>query len=67
MEDVQKLNLPRTMEKAHRKEEAASKNWLKYKTKPCPCCKRLIEKRGGCDHMKCKLYPIAKSSYAYIN
>jgi hypothetical protein len=61
MEDAQKqLKLIRTMEKTHRKEEAASKSWLKYKTKPCPCCKRLIEKRGGCDHMKCRLYLIAK-------
>ena len=55
------------MEKAHRKEEAASKNWLKYKTKPCPCCKRLIEKRGGCDHMKCKLCAITKGSHTCYN
>ena len=67
MEDAKRLKLPRTMEKAHRKEEAASKNWLKYKTKPCPCCKRLIEKRGGCDHMKCKLCAIAMGLYTCYN
>jgi hypothetical protein len=22
-------------------------------TKPCPDCKQLIEKCGGCNHMKC--------------
>lgn len=39
-------------------EEAATKKRIKQllregKAKYCPTCKYLIEKNGGCDHMRC--------------
>lgn len=27
--------------------------WIKANTKPCPGCKKMIEKNHGCNHMKC--------------
>ncbi|KAI5922984.1 hypothetical protein F4810DRAFT_671180 [Camillea tinctor] len=36
-----------------REEENATNRVFKKLTKPCPNCKRPIEKNGGCDHMTC--------------
>ncbi|KAF3046711.1 hypothetical protein E8E11_007248 [Didymella keratinophila] len=43
----------RKRRKAHRKEEEASKKYIKEKAKRCPGCKRPVEKINGCDHMTC--------------
>lgn len=37
-------------------EIAASENYLKYHTKKCPSCGRVLVKDGGCNQMECKLY-----------
>ena len=36
------------------KGEDDSANWMKINTKPCPKCKRPIEKNQGCNHMTCR-------------
>ncbi|KAI5202134.1 RCC1/BLIP-II protein [Aureobasidium subglaciale] len=38
---------------AHSKEDESSVVLIRTITKPCPKCKVLIEKDGGCDHMTC--------------
>ena len=35
------------------KDESENANWILVNTKPCPQCKRLIEKSHGCNHMRC--------------
>lgn len=35
------------------KDESENTNWILAKTKPCPKCKRPIEKNNGCNHMSC--------------
>ncbi|VYS54139.1 unnamed protein product [Arabidopsis thaliana] len=35
------------------KDESENMNWILAKTKPCPKCKRPIEKNTGCNHMSC--------------
>lgn len=35
------------------KDESENQNWILVNTKPCPQCKRLIEKSHGCNHMRC--------------
>ncbi|XP_010473914.1 PREDICTED: probable E3 ubiquitin-protein ligase ARI10 [Camelina sativa] len=34
-------------------DEAENKNWMLANSKPCPKCKRPIEKGEGCNHMTC--------------
>ncbi|KAJ6236378.1 e3 ubiquitin-protein ligase ari5-related [Anaeramoeba flamelloides] len=36
------------------KDDSETFNWLMANTKPCPKCKNLIEKNGGCNHMTCR-------------
>ncbi|XP_010473913.1 PREDICTED: probable E3 ubiquitin-protein ligase ARI11 [Camelina sativa] len=35
------------------RDESENTNWILTKTKPCPKCKRPIEKNQGCRHMSC--------------
>ncbi|KAL1210197.1 putative E3 ubiquitin-protein ligase ARI11 [Cardamine amara subsp. amara] len=35
------------------KDESKNTNWIIAMTKPCPKCKRPIEKNRGCSHMRC--------------
>ncbi|XP_010510160.1 PREDICTED: probable E3 ubiquitin-protein ligase ARI11 [Camelina sativa] len=35
------------------RDESENTNWILAKTKPCPKCKRPIEKNQGCSHMSC--------------
>ncbi|KAF0980451.1 hypothetical protein FDP41_013665 [Naegleria fowleri] len=35
--------------------EGASYDFIQKNTKPCPKCKRLIDKNGGCNHMTCSM------------
>ncbi|XP_010513044.1 PREDICTED: probable E3 ubiquitin-protein ligase ARI11 [Camelina sativa] len=35
------------------RDESENTNWILAKTKPCPKCKRPIEKNKGCNHMSC--------------
>ncbi|PON70170.1 E3 ubiquitin ligase RBR family [Parasponia andersonii] len=35
------------------KDESENANWILVNTKPCPQCKRVIEKSHGCNHMRC--------------
>ncbi|KAG2392024.1 hypothetical protein C9374_013509 [Naegleria lovaniensis] len=35
--------------------EGASYDFIQKNTKPCPKCKRLINKNGGCNHMTCSM------------
>ncbi|EOA22098.1 hypothetical protein CARUB_v10002648mg [Capsella rubella] len=35
------------------RDESENTNWILAKTKPCPKCKRPIEKNNGCNHMLC--------------
>ncbi|XP_068330529.1 probable E3 ubiquitin-protein ligase ARI8 isoform X2 [Pyrus communis] len=36
------------------KDESENMNWILVNTKPCPQCKRPIEKNQGCNHMRCR-------------
>ena len=36
------------------KSDSATINWIKANTKPCPGCKKPIEKNQGCMHMTCR-------------
>lgn len=35
-------------------QDSASRTYITHNTKPCPKCKRQIERNGGCDHMVCR-------------
>ncbi|KAL0897182.1 hypothetical protein Bca101_081143 [Brassica carinata] len=36
-------------------DESENTNWILANTKPCPSCKRQIEKNQGCNHMMCSI------------
>lgn len=55
-------------------EEQMSLQTVQARTKPCPGCRRPIEKNGGCDHMKCKFnvpwshpYSSKRSPWAFFS
>eukprot|EP00043_Microstomoeca_roanoka_P013493 m.132093 g.132093 ORF g.132093 m.132093 type:complete len:514 (-) comp15767_c2_seq1:507-2048(-) len=35
-------------------DDSETSNWLQVNTKLCPKCEAVIEKNGGCNHMKCR-------------
>lgn len=34
-------------------DDSETANWMVVNTRPCPKCRRVTEKNGGCNHMKC--------------
>eukprot|EP00933_Yihiella_yeosuensis_P074313 TRINITY_DN83204_c0_g1_i1.p1 TRINITY_DN83204_c0_g1~~TRINITY_DN83204_c0_g1_i1.p1 ORF type:complete len:651 (+),score=99.10 TRINITY_DN83204_c0_g1_i1:109-2061(+) len=34
--------------------ESATTDWLQANAKPCPRCKKMVEKNGGCNHVTCR-------------
>ncbi|KAL5558116.1 hypothetical protein UlMin_034327 [Ulmus minor] len=46
------------------RDESESTNWILVNTKPCPKCKRSIEKNHGCNHMTCT--PPCKFEFCWI-
>ncbi|KAL5716110.1 RBR-type E3 ubiquitin transferase [Ranunculus cassubicifolius] len=44
--------------------DSENANWLLANSKPCPKCKRPIEKIGGCNHMTCK--PPCKFQFCWL-
>ena len=36
------------------KSESENMQWIMANTKPCPACKKPIEKNQGCNHMHCR-------------
>ncbi|KZT34184.1 hypothetical protein SISSUDRAFT_992175, partial [Sistotremastrum suecicum HHB10207 ss-3] len=36
------------------KEDSGTSQWLKANTRPCPKCKQMIEKNGGCNRIMCQ-------------
>nr|VDD14436.1 unnamed protein product [Brassica rapa] len=43
-------------------DESENTTWILANTKPCPSCKRQIEKNQGCNHMRCS---ICKHSFCW--
>jgi hypothetical protein len=53
--DTNQLTTPtRTRGKADNPTDVATRQLIESTTRPCPGCKRYIEKNGGCDHITCE-------------
>ena len=45
------------------KAQTETDRWIKEKTQKCPKCDIIIEKSGGCDHIKCQ---VCKFDFCWI-